>query len=102
MLSRRRFLKLVQALAATPLIPGAKWLEPQNIGRGHLTYYEKVLATGPIACWPLWERSGDVIQDLGPNGYTGRLFDHWEWEDATALGWNGDLCELHVNGERRI
>ena len=38
---------------------------------GAKTYSQRVLATGPIAYWPLWEPSGTVITDISGNGRNG-------------------------------
>lgn len=35
------------------------------------TYKDKVLALGPFAYWPLWETSGAIAYDIGPESYNG-------------------------------
>jgi hypothetical protein len=34
-------------------------------------YYKKVLATRPLAYWPLWETEGSVAHDISGNGFHG-------------------------------
>ena len=39
----------------------------QDLLHGGQNYIDRVLASGPIAYWPLWEMSGTVAQDLVAN-----------------------------------